>query len=140
MGAMMRRAPILSTVAVFALGCASNTVAYPGPRRAANEVAVLVAHDTAIDAMDGQALELHVARKGARYEVLPGRHKLAVSLFVVRTSKDVNDVERSSGAADLCFDFLAGRTYVIGREGAGFAWRPIVVDEAREILPAPRCD
>jgi hypothetical protein len=137
----MGRLRIVSTVAlVVGLGCGTTAI-YPGPRRPENEVAVLVNHDTALDAFDDQPFEHAFSQKNARYEVLPGRHKLTVSLFAVRYQQDFTDVERSHDEIDVCCELQAGHRYIIGREGAGYTWRPLILDEAtRETVPQLRCE
>jgi hypothetical protein len=92
-------------------------------------VAVLENLETAIDMLDG--LQFHHIRSqdGARYEVLPGRHMLSVSLFIVTyMSGGLGDIERSSTVATLCLDAQAGHRYLIAHEGRGEHWQPLITD------------
>jgi hypothetical protein len=129
---------------VLALGCWTQapSVMYPGPRRSAPEVAVLENAETSLDLLDG--VELHHVRSqdGARYEVLPGRHALGVSLFIVTVDPGgPGAVERSANVALLCLDAQAGHTYVIGHEGRrAAAWRPLITDrDSRAVVPFAPC-
>ena len=87
----------------LAAGCTS--VMYPGPRRAAHEVAVLVSSETAVDLLDGTRFH-HIHRQdGARYEVLPGRHQIGISLFIVTVIPGAYaEVERSPNEIIVCLD------------------------------------
>jgi hypothetical protein len=106
-------------------------VAYPGPRRPANEVAVLENDETALDMLDGQELRHFTSQNGARFEVLAGRHMLAVSLFIVTvTPGGPGDVEKSPSSAVLCFEAQAGHSYLVGHDGHGAGWRPKITDRA----------
>jgi len=104
---------------------------YPGPRRPGPEVAVLESSETSLDMLDG--LELHhlTSQDGALYEILPGRHALGVSLFIVTIDPGgPGDVEKSANVAILCFDAQAGHTYVVGHVGRRANWRPSITDLA----------
>jgi hypothetical protein len=123
-----------------AVGC-TTTVMYPGPRRPAQEVAVLTNDDTAIDVLDGQEfMHLH-SQNNARYEVLPGRHRLGVSVFAVSANPGgYGDIERSPTTIFVCLDAEAGHTYVVGYEGRGAGWRPIATDQnTRAPVPWVAC-
>jgi hypothetical protein len=113
-----------------AAGC-TTTVAYPGPRRPAKEVAVLENSETAIDVLDGQPFEHLHSQTGARYEVLPGRHAIGVSLFISSVTPGIGaDIEKSDTMASGCLDAQAGHTYIIGHEARGPDWRPVITDAA----------
>jgi hypothetical protein len=123
-----------------AIGCAT-TVMYPGPRRPAHEIAVLTNEDTAIDVLDGQEL-FHVhSQNAARYEVLPGRHLLGISVFDVKVYPGgYGDIERSPNTIFVCLDAEAGHTYVIGYEGRGVSWRPVATDrDTHATVPFVAC-
>jgi hypothetical protein len=125
---------------VSAIGC-MTTVMYPGPRRSADEVAVLTNDDTAIDVLDGQAFRHVHSQNAARYEVLPGRHVLGISIFAVTVNPGgYGDIERSPNTIFVCLDAQAGHTYVIGYEGREAHWRPVVTDEkTRATVPFVAC-
>jgi hypothetical protein len=114
---------------------------YPGPRRAAQEVAVLESSETALEMLDGQDLHHLRSQDGARYEVLPGRHQIAVSLFIVSvTPGGPGDVEKSLNSAILCFDAQAGHTYFVGHVGRGERWRPAITDaQSHALVPFAPC-
>jgi hypothetical protein len=117
-------------------GCAKTTVTYPGPRRPAREVAVLENSETSLDVIDDRAYR-DMLNSGMRYEVLPGRRMLGVSLFIksVIPGGDA-DIERSPNTIFFCIDALPGHKYFVTHVGRGAAWRPEVLDAAT-YLPVP---
>jgi hypothetical protein len=137
---MKPRAAFL-TVAL-ALGCAMMppAVMYPGPRRPASEVAVLENAETALEMLDGLELRHAHSQDGVRYEVLPGRHALGVSLYVVAVDPGGGDIERSANVAILCFDAEPGHSYFVGHVGRGPGWRPSITDRASHaVVPFAPC-
>lgn len=90
---------------------------------------MLECSETALDMLDGQEHSYARSQRGVRFEVLPGRHMLGVSLFIVSPIPGGGvDFERSDEVAVLCFDALAGHTYFIGHHGRGKTWRPLITD------------
>jgi hypothetical protein len=128
-------------VVALTLACASTKVTYAGPRRAAHEVTTLVSAETELDMLDRQRLYHVVAHDGGRYEILPGRHMLGVSLLIVSvTPGDPGEVEKSASTAVLCLDAQAGHTYFVGHEGRGAGWRPSIIDgDSHVAVPFAPC-
>ena len=92
--------------------------------------------ETSLDLLDGQDLHHVRSQNGAPYEVLPGRHLLGVSLFIIAvTPGGPGDVERSADTALLCLDARAGHTYFVGHEGRGARWQPLITDSGTHALP-----
>lgn len=137
---MARRRSAWFAALALAGGC-GPTLTYPGPRRSAQEIATLVNAETALESLDGAPLHHLRAQDGARYELLPGRHEFGVSISIVSVTPGAYaEIERSPTTAIFCIDALAGHTYVIGHEGHGAAWRPVVLDEAtRTPVPFAPC-
>jgi hypothetical protein len=136
----MRWLPSSFGVIALASGCATTTLTYPGPPRPASEVAVFENSETSLDMLDGQTFTHIRSQNGERYDVLPGRHSLGVSLMIVSSGPYDADVERSSNTAIFCVDARPGHIYVLGHEGRGASWRPVITDEAtRTVVPFAPC-
>jgi hypothetical protein len=103
---------------------------YPGPARPNAAVASIGASDTRIDSVDGQWVgDDTFAGHGARYEILPGPHRVGVSLRHLNPGVLVRRGQ-VSGTVMAHFEAEPGHSYVTVPLIDGSRWEPHVVDEA----------
>jgi len=118
-----------SVVAALALeGGACTTMLYKGPARPDAEIAVLVSKDTMIDRVDDRIVRDDGTGSRARFEVLPGRHRVGISLNHVVPGFFWSTAQRS-GYILVCVDLEAGHTYRTLASIDVDRWQPTVVDE-----------
>lgn len=117
-----------ATVAMIFGGAGCVTVAYPGPRLPADQVAAVEGRDIGIDAVDGFA----VRSTGAKFEVRAGHRVLLVHLSERRQSATSTEValrmSRGSDATTVCLAAEAKHFYAIENRLEGGLWNPIIVD------------
>jgi len=119
-------------VVVGLIGSGCTTLLYKGPTRSASEVAVITSIDTIVDKVDDVMVRDSAMGSFAQLEVLPGPHRLWVSLNHVAFA----GVRLSGGHFVICAELQAGRTYQT-RPGDRLA--PILVDLRTDKVVDPRC-
>jgi hypothetical protein len=119
------------------LGCGPS-VMYAGPRRPRSQVVVLELTDTAVDLLDDRVIK-QLRSHGVSYELLPGRHRLAIRPFFVQYGGGPAEIETGDGLV-VCVDLAAGHVYDVYGDGAGQFWRPVLSDRATDAkLPLTPC-
>ena len=123
----------LLIVVLAASGCAA-VPAYPGPRRPADEVAIIETSELIINRID----RLHI-RDGAghKFEVLPGNHVLLVSLDATK-NKILWSEHYTSGLVDICVKAKPKRRYVVRPKIDGTRWEAVITDGDTG-KPVPPC-
>src|SRR5262245_61640311 len=104
------RAPMELTslaAAIAFCGGACTTYLYKGPTPPSSQVAVIMSSETIVDTVDDAQVRDSAMGTLARLEVLPGPHRLGISLNRV----DLGSVTRSRGYITVCANLEAGHTY-----------------------------
>ena len=116
---------------------ACTTSLYRGPARPASEVALLTSQDTMIEKIDTLMVRDLDSGSYARFEVLPGPHRVGISLHRVMPSFFMHTL-RISPAVVVCVQLKAGHAYRTQAVIQGQGWAPEVVDlnTARAIDPS----
>lgn len=124
------RAPLhLALLASVAI-TACTTAMYSGPRRPEAQIAVIYSRDTRINYVDRKWVRDDLwAGSKAKYELLPGRHSVGISLEK-RQYKVIYTKVQYSKTIVLCFDAEAGRRYLALALLDGGRWIPRIVDDA----------
>jgi hypothetical protein len=102
-----------------------TTALYPGHSLPSSEVATLASSDTRIDSIDGKSLG---AGSAARYEILPGLHKVGVSLHQFNPGVMFRR-GKTSGTLEVYFKAKPGHSYFTAPLVDGSRREPHVVDE-----------
>jgi hypothetical protein len=120
-------------------GAGCTTVLYKGPARPASQIAVLLSTDTMIAKVDGLMVLDHASGNAARFEVLPGEHKMGISLHRVIPGFLTSTIQQS-GYIIVCVELEAGHTYRTRPVIHGRRWLPRVIDETTKEELDPSCD
>jgi hypothetical protein len=131
----------LSCVAVVTTSGACATTFYEGPPRPAAEAAVLQSGNTVIDEIDGKDVKA-IRKLPARYVLPPGPHIIGFSVLRIEAGAVLNTMI-TSRTLSVCFQAVAGHSYITIGPIFGSSWRPLIVDEfhadastACEVAPA----
>jgi len=136
---MRKRTPIaLATWAISILGSGCTTFLYKGPTRPSSEVAIITSHETIVEEVDDVKVREHASGSFAQLEVLPGPHRLGITLNRVTPGFFVTHVARSEEVV-ICFDLQAGHKYQTQPGGRGDRFFPSVVDLATGRIISPHC-
>ncbi len=111
----------LTVLALLGVGCATS-----GHRPSA-AAAILGSSKTVVESID----ERNVRAEGgnpanAQFEIPPGRHAIEVSL---ESDSSVQHAATDPATITVCFNAVAGRTYLTQPIIEGSRWRPEIVDE-----------
>lgn len=119
------------TVAFVVASSACNVaVLYKGDKRSASEIAALSTENAEIEAVDDVMLGNSLF---AKYEVLPGVHRVAVRLSATEQHASTTTHLFSFASIPLCFDAGAGRRYVVrSRRISNQTWAPEILDKETE--------
>ena len=112
---------------LLASGC--SIPLYPGPSRPRAEIATLGSTDTRIELFDGQPLG---AGPAARYEIVPGVHRVGVSLHQLNPGVFIQRGLEAS-AVEVYFRAKPGHAYFTAPLIDGRRWEPHVTDEKTSI-------
>jgi len=125
---------VLTVVAAFGFLGGCTTLLYKGPTRSASEVAVITSIDTIVDKVDNVMVRDSMGTF-AHLEVLPGPHRLGISLNQV----EFGGVMRSGGYIIICAELEAGHTYQTRPMIRGDRFAPVLVDMRTNKAVDPRC-
>jgi hypothetical protein len=126
----LRRSGHGASILVALLGAGCTTAMYAGARRAEHEVAVIGSKDTRINYVDGKSVQDDfVGGTKAKFELLPGRHSVGISLDA-RSFKILWTEVKYSGTVTVCFDAGAGHRYTTVPIVSEDRWAPRIIDEA----------
>lgn len=117
-------------------GCA--TALYRGPERPRSQVAVLVSQDTVIQRVDSWRTG-DSAAKEARYQVLPGDHKLEIRVEPTAGSPFAR-AQPARFVAVACVELEAGHTYRTEALLTGQRWGFRIVEVPSGRVLDPACD
>jgi len=136
---MSRGAWLLVLVAGVAAGC--TTALYAGPRRPASEVAIVGSRwNVHIRHVDGTWIRGGgPAGTRSKYELLPGRHAVGLSVEVREVSGPIAQV-RYAPPITLCLDAQPGHTYLATAPDTVDAWEPRLIDEESHVPVGWRCE
>jgi hypothetical protein len=123
-------------LATFAGGC--TTFLYKGPSRPSAEIATVISNDTIVDKVDDVAVRERTSGTYARLELLPGPHRLGISLNRVTAGFFVTNVARS-GIYFACVTLQAGHTYKTVPDAGGYRFAAKVVDMTTGFYVDTRC-
>jgi hypothetical protein len=115
-------------------GC--TTVVYGGPRRPAEQVAVVHAgFQTKLTRIDGRSVKDE--RNDQRFEILPGKH--VISFVIYRVDMPLFVMRRTTWTSptSVCFTASAGREYTINRKNG---LRTFEILDLRKNLLVPAVD
>jgi hypothetical protein len=136
---MSHRIPVaLAAWAVTVLATGCTTFLYKGPTRPSSEVAIIRSRDTIVDEVDDVMVREHASGSFARLEVLPGPHRLGITLNRVTPGFFVTNVARSDEVV-ICVELQAGHEYETQPLTRGDQFAPRVVDLATGRAVSPRC-
>src|SRR4051794_4966306 len=127
MGAMRTRAGLVTVVAAVAgLGAGCTTYLYKGPTRRASEGPIVTSQDTIVDRVDAGMVRDSATGTFASLEILPGPHRLGISLNRVTPGLFVTNVARTDYVM-ICAELEAGHRYQTQPQiGGGFF--PRIID------------
>lgn len=128
---------VMVALALGLLGQGCTTYLYKGPTRPSAQVATVMSTDTIVDSVDGVRVREHASGSYARLELLPGPHRLTISLNRVTPGFFVTYVQRSS-EMEICVELYPGHTYMTLPGGDGDRFLPAVLD-AQTRNQARRC-
>lgn len=127
---MTAKQGIVSVLFAFALSaCSTTTAMYDGPKRSADELALIKSRHTYVISVDGREIQGYVGGNEAKFQVAPGRHALVVGLndgtgYVRRFTKEGKQVS---------FIAVAGNSYVtVPVYGRHDTWKVDVINEATD--------
>ena len=134
------RVAVILAMVISGEGC--TTLLYKGPTRTASEIAVVTSKDTIVDEVDDVMVRDHASGTYARLELLPGSHRIGISLNRVTMGFFATRVARSDDIV-LCANLEAGHTYQTEALTEGSRFFPVVVDltaqrQARRCRSEPR--
>ena len=113
------------------LSCGGNTktfVAYEGPRRTVDEVAIITgaSSGTIIRGVDSLVKKRPFSIGERHIEILPGMHSVTVDYYRVTIARR----KSSRTSVILEFEALAGHTYGVESEGGYRRWQAWIIDMA----------
>jgi hypothetical protein len=112
-------------IAISGEGC--TTLLYKGPTRPSSEVAVVRSTQTIVDRVDDVMVRDYASATFTVLELLPGPHRLGISLNRVTPGFFVTNVARSDYMM-VCLELEAGHTYRTEPLVLGYRFVPRVVD------------
>jgi len=124
----------IAAIAIVAQGC--TTLLYKGPTRPSSEVAVVTSTQTIVDEVDDVRVRDHASGSSARLELLPGPHRLGITVYRVTSGLFVTSARSDTIVA--CVELAAGHTYQTRPAVSGYRIGAQVVDLTNGLY-ASRC-